>query len=833
MKMVINEFKNLLKNKILMISVIAITFIPIIYTSVFDKSLWNPYGGIKDFPVAVVNEDENVELMGQKVNVGEKIIENIKTNKDIDWHIVDAKEAAKGMKDMKYYTIVTIPKDFSKSAASIMDDEPKKMELIYTTNGSYNYIGKEISEVAANELEIKIRDQVVEAYVSAVKQEADKMIGSLGEAAAGANELSTGTGQLETGIAQYTNGVSQADTGADKLAAGTEQLESAVGPLASGVDKLTSGSEKLSSALNQVEAGIQANQTRITALDGGVSSLSKAAQDMANALENFENHLSGETRSHLSEQIDYAQKQLADLVTNTAALNQASVDANDIEQQNAAISSKLQAVTGELGSTNQTITSQISAIIQENQELSDEAKSNLISNVSGIVDQNLANLDQSITTHITEVNGNLAVLSTLTAQLAQQASEMSQVTGSMAQNTGNIQDTLSAIQTGSQELDEAIGGVPKSEDARTIIAQLQELSGVLNTAAADIPTLETAVQQLASGSSQLTNGLGELNSKIPSLSSGVAQLNGGSDQLEAGLNELNSKSPELVAGIEKLQAGAEELASGLDEGVEKADSIKITHKTINQFVDPTSLKNDRYTKVNNYGEALAPYIMSLALFVGCMLFNFVYPVRKSSMDGQSSGAWWLSKVSLGFVVSSLMAIIQVTIMLLLGLPAYSVLALYVTALITAWAYMSIVMFLAITFDNPGRFVAMILLVLQLGGAAGTFPIETQGKFFQIIHPYLPMTYSLYAFRNAIASGISQQLLVKCFVILVSLIIVFLFLLRVSMAILQKNHLRDVSLLNDNQKMLALEIDDKERLAKQIKTTEEKDVLNKEEMQHEK
>jgi len=609
-------------------------------------------------------------------------------------------------------------------------------------------------------------------------------------------------------------------------------LESAVGPLASGVDKLANGSQELSSALNKVEAGIQANQNRINLLDSGLSNLSTAAQDMADALENFENHLSEETRIKLNEQIERAQNQLAELITNTTALNQASIDANEIEQQNSAISSKLQVIAGDLGTANQTITSQIKDLIQTNQELSEEAKNSLISNISGIVDQNLTNLNQSITAHINEINGNLDALSTITAQLALQASEMSQVASSMSKNTANVQDTLSAIKIGSQQLDEAMGIVPKAEGAQQIIAQLNQLSQMLNTAAEDIPLMESAVQQLSSGSSQLTDGLGELNSKIPSLSSGVEQLYKGSEQLDAGLNELNSKSPELVSGIKKLQAGAAELANGLDEGVDKADSVKITHKTINQFVDPVSLDNDLYTKVDNYGEALAPYIMSLALFVGCMLFNFVYPVRKSSMDGQSSGAWWLSKASLGFVVSSMMAIIQVTIMLLLGLPAYSILALYVTALITAWAYMAIVMFLAVTFDNPGRFVAMILLVLQLGGAAGTFPIETQGKFFQIIHPFLPMTYSLYAFRNAIASGISHQLIIKCFTILVSLIVLFLIFLRVSMAILQKKHLRDVSLLNDNQKMLALETDDKERLAEQIKITKKKDKVHEKEIHHE-
>lgn len=78
MKMTLQEFKSLFKNKILLISVIAIIFIPILYSSIFDKSVWDPYGRSKDLPVAVVNEDKPTELMGQKLDVGQQVVANLK-----------------------------------------------------------------------------------------------------------------------------------------------------------------------------------------------------------------------------------------------------------------------------------------------------------------------------------------------------------------------------------------------------------------------------------------------------------------------------------------------------------------------------------------------------------------------------------------------------------------------------------------------------------------------------------------------------------------------------------------------------------------------------------
>lgn len=828
MKMVKREFKNLLKNKILLISVIAITFIPIIYTSIFDKSLWNPYGGIKNLPVAVVNEDEDTELMGQKVAIGDQVVANLKKNRALDWHFVSKKEAEKGLKEMDYYMIITLPKNFSQSAASIINNDPEKMEIIYTTNDSYNYIGKEISEVAANELKIKIRDQVVKAYASAVDTEANKMLAGLSQAANGSNELSSGSGQLATGIKAYTNGVGQAGAGAGKLSKGTAELAESVQPLSSGVAQLDAGSQKMSQALNKVTDMIQSNQTKISELDAGVATLSIAADDMANALQNFENQLPPNVRTQLSGQIDAVSAQMEALLTNASELNKLSIDSAQLEKEDQEISQKLMLMTEGLADVNQSIDTQISDLIRSNEEISDSTKAALIKNLNAIVDANLTNLEKSMTAKVEDINRNLVVLSKTVAALAQQANEMSAVTEGMSKNAGNVQQTLNEIKKGNQQVEAALSEVPASENAQTMVRQLKQVSGSLNTAAKDIPTAIAGVEELASGSNQLTGGLNELQGKLPELDSGVAQLNSGAGQLSDGLDELTSKSPELVSGINQLKAGAAELSSGLDAGVAKAKDVKVTHKTIDQFVDPTGLKNKRYSKVNNYGEALAPYIMSLALFVGCMLFNFVYPIRKTAMDGQSSKNWWLSKVSLGFVVSSLMALIQVTVMLLLGLPAYSIGLLYITALITAWSYMAIVMFLAMTFDNPGRFAAMILLVLQLGGAAGTFPIQTQGAFFQLIHPYLPMSYSVYAFRNAIAGGISLQLVTKSYTILLVLAVLFIALLRVSMNYLQKNHLHDVSLLNDNQKLLALEQNDEERLSTQVAQNVAKESKGKEE-----
>ena len=107
-------------------------------------------------------------------------------------------------------------------------------------------------------------------------------------------------------------------------------------------------------------------------------------------------------------------------------------------------------------------------------------------------------------------------------------------------------------------------------------------------------------------------------------------------------------------------------------------------------------------------------------------------------------------------------------------------------------------------DNPGRFLAMVLLMLQLGGSGGTFPMEVTNGFYNAIHPYLPMSYSIYGFRDAISSGFTNNFYIYSTLILVIFLVVSLVLLWLSMQWLQNRHLQGISQLDDNQKLQDVE-----------------------------
>ncbi|MGO2083451.1 YhgE/Pip family protein [Vagococcus sp.] len=804
MNMVKQEFKHIFKNKILLISVIAITFIPILYAGFFDKSVWDPYGRAKDLPVAVVNEDVETEMLGQKVDVGKQVVDQLKENKDLKWEFVSKEKADKGMKDLYYYMIIEIPKDFSKNATSLLDKNPQKMNITYTTNGSLNYIGEEISEIGATTLNSQVRDNVTEAYVTALNEVGKKAVQGIGEAASGSNQLAAGSVELGSGLGEYTTGVGSAHSGSNQLAQGTSQLAGNIGPLSGGVSKLTDGASQLNNGLGTINQHLQPLSVQATQLKVGLDELSEGSRNLETALANVEGSMGQSSKDTIEANINQINNDLDQILSHVNELNQVSLNAAQVTTDLQQVSTDLNHLEANIVADSSAVQTNITSLINAQDTIDEGIRNELIHSINQEVTQFENNINEKISSETAKATQGLDQAIASSNALVEQTNALSELTSGLAKQSEHLSASIAEVEKGTNEILGTLGIVPSSASVNQLVGGLEVLTAKADQVMALSPKAFAGADQLAGGSNQLSDGLNQLYGQMPTLSSGVNQLNSGAGQLQSGLGELNKNSPALMSGISQLKDGSKELATALDEASEMGAKVKLNEKNINMFSDATKLTNKKYSSVSNYGEALAPYIMSLALFVGCLVFNFVFPIRRVSIKGQSSRDWWLSKVAIGFVVSTGMALIEATIMIALKLQVDYLGKFYLMALISAWSYMFIVMFLAMTFDNPGRFIAMILLVLQLGGAGGTFPMPLTNGFFNAIHPYLPMSYSIYGLREAISGGIGQSMFNKSTIILVVTFIVFVILLRLSMAWLQKRHEEGISELDDNQMLQELE-----------------------------
>ncbi|WP_346928124.1 YhgE/Pip family protein, partial [Clostridium sp.] len=278
----------------------------------------------------------------------------------------------------------------------------------------------------------------------------------------------------------------------------------------------------------------------------------------------------------------------------------------------------------------------------------------------------------------------------------------------------------------------------------------------------NVPALSGGIQALYNGSNQLVEGSNKLVD--------------GQNQLSTGVTELTDKVPKLEEGVEKLYKGSNELATGLKEGAgEMKAGLKNSSEEMGNFVSaPINMKNEPINKVPNYGTGFAPYFISLSLWIGAIMMFFVISAKTDDDFGLSKFDKVIGKyLSFGFV-GLLQAVLVSVVVIGLGLNPTST-ALYFTSIIfLSLVFIAIIQCLISLFGDAGRLLGIVLLILQLTACAGTFPLEIVPKFFKVINPYMPFTYSVELLREVIsATTINYSVVGKDFLILGIVLLVFL------------------------------------------------------------
>lgn len=252
---------------------------------------------------------------------------------------------------------------------------------------------------------------------------------------------------------------------------------------------------------------------------------------------------------------------------------------------------------------------------------------------------------------------------------------------------------------------------------------------------------------------QANDGSGDLVTGANDLNNGLLQLKGGSLQLSDGAGELSDGSKDLYNGMTTLADGTEEFNDKIHEATDEAGDVNATNDTYNMMANPVEIGNEKINEVPNYGTGFAPYFLSLGLFVGALLLSIVYPLREPSVVPSSGVNWFLRKFIGLFTIGILQALIASGILLLgLKIEVQSVPLFILYAILTSLVFITLIQFLVTCFDDPGRFIAIIILILQLTTSAGTFPLELIPKMLQPINALLPMTYSVAGFKAVVSSG---------------------------------------------------------------------------------
>jgi putative membrane protein len=319
----------------------------------------------------------------------------------------------------------------------------------------------------------------------------------------------------------------------------------------------------------------------------------------------------------------------------------------------------------------------------------------------------------------------------------------------------------SAQSTGSAALAAGLGQLYAGSNALTnglVTANTgaNALRAGLGTLYAGSSTLTSGLGTAKSGSAALASGLDKLETGSGTLTDGLASAQSGSSELADGLGKLHDGSQELTDGLVKAQDGSNELADGLADGVEKVnDATSGSDERAAMMSEPVTLEQVKYTTVDNYGSGFAPYFIALGLWVGALVMTFLFkPLnQRLVMSGAHPAIAAFAGLAPWLIVGAIQSLLLgFTIQFPCGIAVAHPLAYYLLIMLASFVFCAMVQAIAALFGFPGKFVSVVLLMLQLTTAAGTFPIETEFPIFQALSPYMPMTYVVKALRQAMAGN---------------------------------------------------------------------------------
>ncbi|HEL9644998.1 TPA: YhgE/Pip domain-containing protein [Streptococcus suis] len=781
------KIKNFFKKPMTVITILGISLIPALYNVSFLTSMWDPYGNLDQLPVAVVNQDKAASLNGKTLTIGDDMVASMKENPSLDFHFVSSKEARQGLEEGDYYMVVTLPEDTSEKAASLMTEQPEQVSISYQTSKGHSFVAAKMSDSAMDKVKDSLSQTITETYTKAVFDSMTEIATGMDTAASGSQRLQSGADQLVAGGQTLTNGLTTLSDSTQTLYGGANQLASGLQTYTTGVSQASSGGQTLLNGLtaytdgvNQMADASQQISANSAQLVDGMASLQAGTgkiSDLVTGLEHLQSglqQLATATEVSPSEQaqitslvtgLPQLQAAIQELNSSVSSLSPESINTSGITNSLTAIAGQAQAIitaaqtdkANQIQALQATSTYQSLSVVQQNELVAaiENSPSTVTSQAQSILGevQNLqallSNL-QNLSTQLAQLQQAAAQINVVATQaLPGAATALSKLSGGMTQVHQAVSQQLlpgsTALVTGTSQLSSQL-----SAGSVRLTAGVSSYTHAVDQLAAGGQVLASKNSSLLSGTIQLTDGLATLSNNNTSLMTGVAALASGSGQLASGSSQLATGSQQLETGLVTLQQGIATLGQSLSEAGDQLSLVSFKEENAQAVSTPVNLRHTDKDKVETNGVGMAPYMVSVALMVAALSANVIFVKHIDNRSYKNRWDWAKGKLLLNGTIASLAALILYGVLRLIGIDPAHPMATLGLILLASWTFMALVTALVGWNNRFGSFASLILLLLQLGSSEGTYPIELSPRFFQVIQPYLPMTYSVSGLRQTIS-----------------------------------------------------------------------------------
>lgn len=355
------------------------------------------------------------------------------------------------------------------------------------------------------------------------------------------------------------------------------------------------------------------------------------------------------------------------------------------------------------------------------------------------------------------------------AQVSSGAGQVSSGVSQVQDGASQVKDGASQVQQGKSTVQQGASQVQKGSSAvQQGASQVQKGSEELDSAVdsslipdGPVKSYVESSSELAKGSGKVAEGSSQVAQGASSLANGSVQLAEGSSEVAGGASTLADGSVQLAEGSLSLAAGAELLgnaaaqalfaASGsLGATADQLSAITGINETLlgDYFFSPIKLDRHELYPVPDYGSNVAPFYLVLSMWVGALITCSMIEPKSSAGTKYSPFEMYSGKLLLYVVMSILQACVTIIGIFLLGVYVDNYpLFIFSTILVSA-VFMILIYSIISAIGTVGQGITVILLVFQISGTGGIYPIEIMHKFFQVLYPCLPMTYAIKLIREA-------------------------------------------------------------------------------------
>ncbi|MBG6055049.1 putative membrane protein [Salinibacterium sp. CAN_S4] len=294
-------------------------------------------------------------------------------------------------------------------------------------------------------------------------------------------------------------------------------------------------------------------------------------------------------------------------------------------------------------------------------------------------------------------------------------------------------------------------GVSPAEQ-QPILAELDALGRATGGSSAIAAALAPSLSTLASGATQVSDGAAALSAQAPALAGAIGSAAEGASTLSDGAATAATGATQLSDGMAQLADGSATLRDSLADGVSKVPATTVSSRdaTATAIASPLTVDQDAITEAQNYGAGLAPFFISLAAWIGMYaLFLLVRPLSRRALTAvrrpvRTAIAGWLTPATLGVVQ---MVALFAVVTLVLGLKPENPAGLLAFMILISVTFAAIVHALNVWLGSVGQFIALLLMIVQLVVAGGTFPWQTLPTPLALLHQALPMSHAVEGVRQ--------------------------------------------------------------------------------------